>query len=50
LAVGGTRHFLFCRVPYKKHSEKPAALGKDADSGSVRQESQYNCKEKCVRA
>jgi hypothetical protein len=29
-----TRQSLFCRVPDKKHSAKPSALGKSANSGS----------------
>jgi hypothetical protein len=30
----GARQSLLCRVPNKKHSAKPPALGKGADSGS----------------
>jgi hypothetical protein len=34
-AEGGTRQSLLCRVPDKKHSAKPSALGKGVDSGSA---------------
>jgi hypothetical protein len=30
----GTRQSLLCRMPEKKHSVKPPALSKEADSGS----------------
>jgi hypothetical protein len=35
VAECGTRQSLLCRVPDKKHSAKPPALGKGANSGSV---------------
>jgi hypothetical protein len=31
----GTRQSLLCRVPDKKHSAKPPALGKEPNSGSA---------------
>jgi hypothetical protein len=34
-AEGGTRQSRLCRVPDKKHSAKPPALGKGPDSGSA---------------
>jgi hypothetical protein len=34
VAECGTRQSLLCRVPDKKHSAKPPALGKGANSGS----------------
>jgi hypothetical protein len=35
VAECGTRQSRLCRVPDKKHSAKPPALGKGANSGSV---------------
>jgi hypothetical protein len=34
VAECGTRQSRICRVPDKKHSAKPPALGKGANSGS----------------
>jgi hypothetical protein len=42
----GTRQSFLCRVPDKKYSAKPPALGKACDSGSVALKSCIGCANK----